>query len=198
MDPAKSYVHPVEDFPFTYHYLIMIYVVKALARCCAKNSMPPRHQTLHTAKNHRRTKCKPTAIEAERQTPDCTHQMQTSRTCLVFGIFRQILVWFLFSRCCTWNLYTFVTVVESGERLYLLQCVPHTLTSGKGQRLNRPRGDPLRQLSRDAVLSVRVCVWVCEDSDIISLRRWGHRLMRSLTDPWERQCVSKQWEGTVV
>lgn len=148
----------------------MIYVVKALARCCAKNSMPPRHQTLHTAKNHRRTKCKPTAIEAEHQTPDCTHQMQTSRTCLVFGIFRQILVWFLFSRCCTWNLYTFVTV-QSGERLYLLQRVPHTLTSGKGQRLNRPRGDPLRQLSRDAVLSVRVC---------LGLRRQWHHLLKTV------------------
>lgn len=63
------------------------------------------------------------------------------------------------SRCCTWDLCT-VAILQRGESLCLLQCVLHTLTGGRGQRLNRPRGvgQMLRQLSEAAALSVHNCV----------------------------------------
>lgn len=115
----------------------------------------------------------------------------------------------LFSTSCSrhfiWHLYTLVS-----RCLYLLLPAVRILANGWGQRLNWPKGlvrcsdscQGFFGLSVWMCMSVYVCVCrcvlVCEDGDIIPLDSGGHRLMRSLTDPWERRHVSKQWEGTVV
>lgn len=153
------------------------------------------------------TKCKPTATEAQNRTPDCTHQTQTSTTCLVFGIFSEILdflfffffikitfVYFLFSApdaasgiCVHLSLFKVLSV-----SIYC-SVPPHTSTNAEGQRLNRPKGSVRCSDSCQGLLCL-LCM--CERGLWRQwhhlLRRRGHRLMRSLADPWERQCVSTQ------
>lgn len=111
--------------------------------------------------------------------------MQTSRTCLVFGILRQILVWCLFSAPDVAHGISVQLPFCKEVRVCSLQCVLHTLTGGRGQRLNRPEG--LVRCSDSCQRLLRfLCITVCVsrgggDSDIISLDSrvtdwWGHWL----------------------
>lgn len=112
-DSVKTERASSQGFPVIYHDfsqdLFHGPAVQKTSACqpISRHSTQPKTRDTQTSE-----KCKPAATETQNQTPDCTHQMQTSRKCLVFRIFFihiHCLSGIFSPRRCIWNLYTLIT-----------------------------------------------------------------------------------------
>lgn len=121
------------------------------------------------------TRCKPPAAETHSRTTNCTHQMQTSTKCLVFGIFSQTL------------LFSFVDVSISVSRHQCHSSKCRVSLFPAACRWPRPEGEVRgRQMFRQ--LSNFLCV------KAVTLSAWTQRSQTDEVIDWPWLCVSEQWE----